>query len=180
MLISRILEAHRPPPVAKRGWLTEFRRKPAKAKSWQLEFELTDFIDGLALLVRNGVPIHVALAWLGPRTKGKIGPIVAELNRELELAAPLESALTWFAEEVGGQLAEELVQKVLVSQARGTPLADQLEQLAKSARALSAAKLLSQAGSSETKMLIPTIFVVLPVTVLFAIYPSLTLLSGQL
>jgi len=179
MLHNRILDAHQAPRESRAGWLKELRKKPTRSKSWQLEHELTDLIRALALLTKNGVPIHVALGWLGPRTKGKIGPLVDGLNRELELAAGLEEALSWFASEIGGQLAEELVQKVLVSQSRGTPLADQLEQLAASSRAASAARLMSQAGRSETKMLIPTIFVVLPVTVLFAIYPSLSLLSGQ-
>ena len=38
-------------------------------------------------------------------------------------------------------------------------------------------RLLEQAGKNETRMLIPLVFLILPVTVLFAIYPSLELLN---
>jgi tight adherence protein C len=38
-------------------------------------------------------------------------------------------------------------------------------------------RLLRQAGRNETRMLIPLVFLILPVTVLFAIYPSLELLN---
>jgi tight adherence protein C len=38
-------------------------------------------------------------------------------------------------------------------------------------------RLLKQAGRNETRMLIPLVFLILPITVLFAIYPSLELLN---
>jgi tight adherence protein C len=38
-------------------------------------------------------------------------------------------------------------------------------------------RLLRQAGRNETRMLIPLVFLILPATVLFAIYPSLELLN---
>ncbi len=38
-------------------------------------------------------------------------------------------------------------------------------------------RLLRQAGRNETRMLIPLVFLILPVTVWFAIYPSLELLN---
>jgi tight adherence protein C len=34
-----------------------------------------------------------------------------------------------------------------------------------------------KAGQNETRMLVPLIFLILPVTVLFAVYPSLQVLS---
>lgn len=179
MLASRILETHVETAPKSFSWL-QFRRGRRRAKSWPLDAELTDFTAVLALLVRNGVPIHVALAWLGPRTKGKLGPILDGLNTELSLGAPLAEALRWFSAEVGGELANELAQKIDVSLTRGTPLAEQLDQLATTAAAREFHRLTRQAGSSETKMLVPTIFVVLPVTVLFAIYPSLSLLGNQI
>lgn len=179
MLASRILETHLEPIPKSFSWL-QFRRRSRRAKSWQLDAELTDFTAALSLLVRNGVPIHVALAWLGPRTRGKLGPILQGLNTELSLGAPLGDALKWFSAEVGGELASELAQKIDVSITRGTPLAEQLDQLATTASARHFHRLTQQAGSSETKMLVPTVFVVLPVTVLFAIYPSLSLLGNQI
>jgi tight adherence protein C len=52
-----------------------------------------------------------------------------------------------------------------------------LSELSASARAEIRNMLLRQAGKNETRMLIPLVFLILPITVLFAIYPSLELLN---
>jgi tight adherence protein C len=46
-----------------------------------------------------------------------------------------------------------------------------------SVRAEIKSRLLKQVGRNETRMLIPLVFLILPITVLFAIYPSLELLN---
>jgi tight adherence protein C len=70
-----------------------------------------------------------------------------------------------------------LVEKLNMSLDRGAPVAEQTMQLAYSLRQEQGRALLRQAGSSETKMLIPTVFVILPVTVLFAVFPSVLVLQ---
>ena len=180
MLLDRILEFHfAPAEIRQQPWSSILTRK-RKSGDLQLEYELTDFIRALSLLVQNGVPMMVAFAWLGPRCSGKLGPILSDVNKEIALGAPLGTALELIGQPAAGLLGEELVQKITVSLERGTPLAEQLSQLSASARSQSVARLLRQSGSNETKMLIPTIFVILPVTVLFAIYPSLSLLGSNL
>jgi tight adherence protein C len=64
-----------------------------------------------------------------------------------------------------------------MSLTRGTPLAKMLEDQASSARSEIRNQLLRQAGRNETRMLVPLVFLILPVIVLFAIYPSLKLLN---
>lgn len=180
MLRDRILDAHyAPAEIGQRSFRALFARV-RKSGDLQLEYELTDFIRALALLVQNGVPVMVAFAWLGPRCSGKLGPMLTAINQELALGASLAAALEMIQQPAAGQIGEELAQKISVSLERGTPLAEQLNQLAATARSQSVARLLRQSGSNETKMLIPTIFVILPVTVLFAIYPSLSLLGSNL
>jgi tight adherence protein C len=71
----------------------------------------------------------------------------------------------------------EFANKIVMSLARGTPLAKMLEDQAVSARAEIRNRLLRQAGKNETRMLVPLVFLILPVIVLFAIYPSLKLLN---
>jgi tight adherence protein C len=41
------------------------------------------------------------------------------------------------------------------------------------------AELLIIAGRNETKMMIPMVFIILPVTVMFALFPSLALFQGS-
>ena len=66
---------------------------------------------------------------------------------------------------------------MILSLVRGTALAKMLEDQSQSVRAEIKNQLLRQAGKNETRMLVPLVFLILPVTVLFAIYPSLKLLN---
>lgn len=144
-----------------------------------LEYQATDFIRALSLLSRNGVPIVVSITWLSSKIEGQIGDIVKAAASDLELAADLDQLIaSW--EKLPSTLMVELSQKLRVSLERGTPVAQQLEQLAQTAIGNSHALLLRKAGSNETKMLIPTIFLILPITIFFTIYPSLSLLNLKL
>jgi tight adherence protein C len=56
-------------------------------------------------------------------------------------------------------------------------MAEQFTQLAESARGQLRVAQLKNAGKNELKMLVPLVFLILPVTVLFAIFPSLQILQ---
>ena len=83
-------------------------------------------------------------------------------------------SILWFLDEL-----RELSTKLAVSLANGTPLADQLAEFAASANANIRSQFLERAGKNETKMMIPLIFIILPVTVMFALYPSVTMLRNS-
>ena len=60
---------------------------------------------------------------------------------------------------------------------RGTPLADVLHAHAADARADEQRELIEQAGRKEIAMLVPLVFLILPVSVLFAIFPGVVMLD---
>ncbi len=60
---------------------------------------------------------------------------------------------------------------------RGTPLAEVMHAQAQDVRELARRDLIETAGKKEIGMLVPLVFGVLPLTVLFAIYPGLSLLE---
>jgi len=61
---------------------------------------------------------------------------------------------------------------------RGTPLADVLHAQALDVRELGKRALLDAGGRKEIAMLLPVVFLILPVTVLFALYPGLLTLTS--
>jgi len=178
MLANRILSSHTSAPVvggqlAQLAAMVKIRRmKP----SLNFGYQATDFVRAFSLLLRNGVPPAVAIAWLAQRMELKIGKILKDSASDLELGADVEDLVrSW--QELSSPIFSELSQKLLVSIQRGTPIAQQLDSLVQTASSLSGALILKKAGSNETKMLVPTIFLILPITVLFTVYPSLTLLQ---
>jgi tight adherence protein C len=60
---------------------------------------------------------------------------------------------------------------------RGTPLVETLTHSVREARSSERIKLLNIAAKSEISMMIPVVFLILPISILFAMYPSMTSLD---
>ena len=60
---------------------------------------------------------------------------------------------------------------------RGTPLAEILRAQAQDARDEAKRDLLETAGKKEVGMLVPLVFLILPITIVFAIYPGIFVLQ---
>jgi tight adherence protein C len=152
----------------------------SRAQQLQIDSELPDFAAVLGLLLGNGLPATVSLAWLTPRSEGALAREFSILVENLELGADPVIELEKLAQSNGSQQLTELCEKLSLSMTRGAPVSDQLLAHSRAARSQIQRNLLKQAGANETKMLIPVIFLILPVTVLFAVFPSMSLLSEQL
>jgi tight adherence protein C len=109
-----------------------------------------------------------------------LGQELKALVANLELGADLAQEIRDLADRSPDPGVIELAEKLVSAIERGAPISNQVMQLAESQRQLLARNLLRRAGSNETKMLVPTIFLILPVTVLFAVFPSVLVLQTQI
>lgn len=181
-LSSRILSLHLPSPKRKAiDWeAIKGRLFSSSAERKQIDYELPDFAQALGLLLGNGLPVNVALGWLAPRAQGLLAHAFTQINKDLDLGADLVQELERLGKELPNPQLAELCQKLSVAIVRGAPVSSQVIAHAGAARAQLHRQLLKQAGSNETKMLVPVIFLILPVTVLFAIFPSILVLAEQI
>lgn len=181
-LSSRILTLHLPTARRKEIDLEALLGKlfSSGSERKQIDYELPDFAQALGLLLGNGLPVNVALGWLAPRAKGLLAEAFMQIIQDLELGADLVRELERLAKQIPNQQLVELCEKLSVAIVRGAPVSSQVIAHAAAARAQLHRQLLKQAGSNETKMLVPVIFLILPVTVLFAIFPSVLVLAEQL
>jgi tight adherence protein C len=109
------------------------------------------------------------------------GELAGDLGRALARARsgePLTSALGELAERTTLEPFARFVQGLIVAIERGTPLADVLHAQALDVRELGKRALLDAGGRKEIAMLLPVVFLILPVTVLFALYPGLLTLTS--
>jgi tight adherence protein C len=106
-----------------------------------------------------------------------MGRELARVLRAVEFGAAFGEEIKKLSELLPHPQVSEFVSKVSVSLERGTPLAQMLSEQGMSVREEIKSRLLRQAGRNETRMLIPLVFLILPITVLFAVYPSLELLN---
>jgi tight adherence protein C len=108
------------------------------------------------------------------------GELSAELRRTLADArtgASLVEALEGMAARTSLPSVARFVDGVAIAVERGTPLAEVLRAQAQDARELSRRRLLEAGGKKEIAMMVPVVFLVLPVSVVFAVYPGLTVLD---
>ncbi|MFC3689281.1 type II secretion system F family protein [Aquipuribacter hungaricus] len=111
------------------------------------------------------------------------GELSVELRRTLAAAragASLVQALEGLAARTSLPPLARFVDGVAVAVERGTPLAEVLRSQAQDVRELGRRRLMESGGRKEIAMMVPVVFLVLPVTVLFAVYPGLVSLDLQL
>jgi tight adherence protein C len=160
--------------VLARDWALT-RQLARREASMLAEFPV--IADLLALAVVAGEAPTDALARVCRLTSG-------ELTRDLGIAMdraragmPLTKALGELAEATTLEPFARFLQGLVVAIERGTPLADVLRAQAMDVREAGKRALLEAGGKKEISMMLPVVFMILPVTVLFALYPGLLTLA---
>lgn len=104
------------------------------------------------------------------------GPLIDQLAGVLSAArsgTPLLTALADLRDRTRLEPLARFLDGMAVAIERGTPLSDVLRAQAADARAVGKRELLESGGRREIAMMIPVVFLVLPVTIVFALYPGL-------
>ena len=140
-------------------------------------YELPEVLDLLVVCLRAGGGVYQSLQTVVPRASGELAKELSRVLLAAHYGSSLSNEIRKLPESLPHPQFAELSNKVILSLVRGTALAKMLEDQAQSVRSEIKNQLLVQAGKNETRMLVPLVFLILPVTVLFAIYPSLKLLN---
>lgn len=136
--------------------------------------------DLLALAVTAGEAPAPALERVCRMCRGELSDELSRALAEARTGASLPAALEAVAQRTTIDALSRFVDGILVALERGTPLAAVLRAQAADVREARKRALLETGGRREIAMLIPVVFLILPVTVLFALYPglvSITLLT---
>ena len=103
------------------------------------------------------------------------GALSDELGRALADAragAPLLVALERLAERTSLVDLRRFVDGIVIAVERGTPLADVLRAQAVDVREAGRRRLIESGGRREIAMMFPVVFLLLPLTVVFALFPG--------
>lgn len=109
------------------------------------------------------------------------GDLVEELHgvvTQVEVGVPVGFALQHLATELHIPSLSRGVEQIISALDRGTPIATVLRDQAMDAREDSKRRLLESAGQKEVAMLIPLVFLILPITIVFAIFPGLFVIQA--
>jgi tight adherence protein C len=155
------------------GWLG---RQVARRQAQVLR-ELPTLTDLLCLAVTAGEAPRAALERTVARSHGELSRELAMVLADLRAGEPFTTALERLAVRVPIPAVVRFVDGLVVATERGTPLGDVLRAQAADVREQHKRDLIEAGGRREVLMLVPVVFLELPVVVLFALYPGLVSLS---
>jgi tight adherence protein C len=127
----------------------------------------------LALAVAAGEGPAAALERVARTTRGDLASELSRALGEARAGAPLAQALDGIGRRTTLPVLARFAEGFAVAVERGTPLADVLRSQADDVREAGRRALMESGGRREIVMLVPVVFGILPVTVLFALFPAL-------
>ncbi len=139
--------------------------------------ELPTVAELLALAVGAGEGPVAALERVVATTRGEMAGELSRTLADARSGTPLTAALEGLADRTEVAALTRFAEGVAIAVERGTPLADVLRAQAQDVREAARRALMETGGRKEVAMMIPVVFVILPVTVVFAVFPSLAVLS---
>jgi tight adherence protein C len=127
----------------------------------------------LALAVTAGESPTAAIARVTRLSGGELARELSATLGRARAGVPLVEALQQLADRTSLDALARFVDGLVVAIERGTPLAEVLRAQAADVREAGKRRLLEAGGRKEIAMMVPVVFLVLPVTVLFALFPGL-------
>ena len=150
--------------------------RQAHAREARILREFPTVAELLALAIAAGEGTAGALERVCRLSGGELSAELRTCLAHARAGANLTSALQGLADRTGLPSLARFVDGIVIAVERGTPLADVMRSQAQDAREAGRRAVLEQGGRKEIAMMVPVVFLVLPVTVLFAIYPGVAFL----
>lgn len=148
----------------------------AKSRRARLTDELPTTLEFLALCLSAGESLLDALRRVSSVGSGELTEDLRRVVLATRTGSPLADALGELATRLRLPGLSRAIDQLVAALEHGAPLAGVLQAQASDAREEAKRVLIEQAGRKEILMLLPLVFLILPLSVLFAIYPGLIIL----
>lgn len=151
--------------------------RAARRRSARIASELPTVLEFVSLALSAGEGMLDALGRVARVSNGELARELGQVVATVNTGVPLSEALRRGAAGLAVPAVTRWVDHVLAALERGSPIVEVLRAQAQDARDDGKRQLLEAAGKKELAMLIPLVFLILPVTVLFAIFPATIVLQ---
>ncbi|WP_394552487.1 type II secretion system F family protein [Agromyces sp. MMS24-JH15] len=160
--------------VAVCDWMLQRR---ARARLGRISDELPTVLEFLALSLTAGEGMLDALRRVATAGAGELGREFAGVTAAVGAGVPLARALADLRDDLDHAALTRAIDQILGALERGAPLSGVLAAQAGDARDEAKRRLIESAGRKEIAMLVPLVFLILPVTVAFALFPGYVVLQ---
>jgi len=138
----------------------------------RLVAEFPTVAELLALSVAAGEGLLGALDRVSRLCGGELGTELARTLVDARVGASLTEALALLADRIPIPVLRRFVDGLVVAVERGSPLAEVLRAQAMDVRDAGRRSLIESAARREVAMMVPVVFLILPVSVVFALFPG--------
>lgn len=154
--------------------------REAERREARMLTEFPTVAELLALAVGAGEGAAGALERVVRLSHGELSDELGRSLADARAGASLQKALQGLADRTGLTSLARFVDGIVVAVERGTPLADVLRAQAQDVREEGRRQIMEAGGKKEIAMMVPVVFGVLPVTILFALFPGLGFFQFQM
>jgi tight adherence protein C len=151
--------------------------RAARARRERIAAELPTVLEFLTLSLSAGEAVLDALRRVARAGNGDLARELAVVVAQVNAGVPLAVALERCADEIQLPALSRTVDQLVGALERGSPLVEVLRAQAQDSRDDAKRSLLEAAGKKEIAMMVPLVFLILPVTVAFAIFPGVMVLQ---
>lgn len=142
-----------------------------------IEGEFASIIEMLTLSLSAGETPLSAMTRISERSHGFLGDQFAQVISSVRAGVSFHESLDALGRRVDSAVIRRFVDSLITAMLRGAPLIEVLQRHAAEARQNQRNLLMDKAGKAEISMMVPVVFLILPISVLFALWPSLTHLN---
>ena len=153
-------------------WLS----RAASARLSRISEELPTVLEFLALCLSAGEGMLDSLRRVSSVGAGELTAEIRTAVVEVGTGSSLADSLAAMAHRLELPALTRSVDQIVAAIDRGAPLADVLHAQASDAREDAKRALIESAGRKEIAMLVPLVFMILPLSVLFAVFPGILML----
>jgi tight adherence protein C len=151
--------------------------RAARARLARIAAELPTVLEFLTLALSAGEGILDALKRVARTGNGELARELGRVVGEVGAGVPLTEALRRCSTTIALPALSRTVDQLLGALERGTPVVEVLRAQSQESREETKRQILEAAGRKEVAMLVPLVFLILPVTIAFAIFPGILVLQ---
>ncbi len=158
--------------------LTEYRlTEEVKKYRESIESDFPVIVEALTLALSAGETPLSAMQRISSRGRGALSQEFEKVIELVSSGTPFSNALDEMGRRVSSLAVRRFVDSIVIAITRGAPLIDVLHSHAREARDFQRNRTLAAAAKAELSMMIPVVFLILPISILFALWPSLSNLN---
>jgi len=138
----------------------------------EFDSELPTQIQLLTVLISSGISPARAIALLSIRSNSISCQKFAEVVEDIENGESIVDAVETLAQRNQSLVLRRFITSLILGIERGSSLTPILISQVRDSRLASKSETLKRAGKAEIALLIPVVFLILPISILFALWPS--------